>query len=97
VDTAVVVDASDTSLLVVATLLAVGSLLAVTPTVDADVFATTSRANSKGCDAFGWMPTKTAVLSESGIFFSATTTKTMATSRSAMTVLMKGHRSAVGL
>jgi hypothetical protein len=38
-----------------------------------------------------------ALPSESGILFSATTTSTMPTISSAMTVVMKGHRSGVGL
>ena len=68
----------------------------VLSTVVVDVLVR-ARASRTGCVAFGWRPRITALLSESGIFCSATTTKAMATRRSAMTAPIKGQRSGVGL
>ena len=56
-----------------------------------------ARARRFGCEAFGWRPRMTTLVSESGNSFSATTTRTIATRSSAMTAPMKGQRSAVGL
>jgi hypothetical protein len=71
--------------------------LVATKTGDSDVLVKTARANQAGCEAFGCVPMIVAVLSESGICFSATITNAIAASRRVMMVLMKGHRRGLGL